>query len=680
MTSFMSKKKKYKFQVEICLEEMLAVPFVSAVLFAKLRLLDGGSFQDHSSRQEVRDHKVTWDSNFSFPCKMMANASTGVMEKCILRISIRKECKGGRSFTKLGFVDLNLAEYAGAGVIHKKALLEGYDTRHRQDNSMLKFRLQLNMISGDILFKVPSPSLKHKQTLMDDAAADQRSDEFSSGSLAGSINSGSSGFGSLPKKRPQLMTSEIVIGQTLPESGGASASTPSDQSSTEIAPFIVHCEQVTDHVTVANTQEPGHSRNSSNTSQMSRASGYSSISHSRQSSSGDSAAGHIRNAFQHQSLRRPSSKFQRTYTLPKHRLYIPTTILSESFGPSALNTSTPEVFHTPQGSLGGSEDATPTAPLANGLCDGFHTPICDDDTPKKVKELGNDLEVGGDLTDDVFCTPEGSFSTKTDVFSRNFNALQKSASNSMVEWIKKVEVVENDTKKSSNVELEVVEVNVRSKAYTYEKNRNVKSLAPSGLRYSKSDFQIPKVSPEETRKDRSFSQIISSFLTPRMSRKNAAHSTPIKDGFGLTTPPTFTLSNQESRAVSMGNLRMGNEGLLLVPGTVIRNPSSGSLATSSEGGSLERAKAAFERRKKIPGGQEEGSVAARVENTRIDPENFIAELLKSTNLEQPDDSAETSGLQLFIAKDGTAALGNHEVKSQMSTGVNTFKQVVMDDR
>lgn len=47
--AFMTKKKKYKFQVEVCLEELLEVPFVSAVLFAKLRLLDGG-FQDHSSR------------------------------------------------------------------------------------------------------------------------------------------------------------------------------------------------------------------------------------------------------------------------------------------------------------------------------------------------------------------------------------------------------------------------------------------------------------------------------------------------------------------------------------------------------------------------------------------------------------------------------------------------------
>lgn len=50
MASFMTKKKKYKFQVDFCLEELLEVPFVSAVLFAKIRLLDGGNFQDHSSR------------------------------------------------------------------------------------------------------------------------------------------------------------------------------------------------------------------------------------------------------------------------------------------------------------------------------------------------------------------------------------------------------------------------------------------------------------------------------------------------------------------------------------------------------------------------------------------------------------------------------------------------------
>lgn len=50
MASFMTKKKKYRFQVDICLEELLEVPFVNAVFFAKVRLLDGGNFQDYSSR------------------------------------------------------------------------------------------------------------------------------------------------------------------------------------------------------------------------------------------------------------------------------------------------------------------------------------------------------------------------------------------------------------------------------------------------------------------------------------------------------------------------------------------------------------------------------------------------------------------------------------------------------
>ncbi|KFB36130.1 hypothetical protein ZHAS_00003190 [Anopheles sinensis] len=48
--AFMMKKKKYKFSVELRLEELVEVPFLNAVLFAKIRLLDGGSFQEHSNR------------------------------------------------------------------------------------------------------------------------------------------------------------------------------------------------------------------------------------------------------------------------------------------------------------------------------------------------------------------------------------------------------------------------------------------------------------------------------------------------------------------------------------------------------------------------------------------------------------------------------------------------------
>jgi hypothetical protein len=68
-----------------------------------------------------------------------------------------------------------------------------------------------------------------------------------------------------------------------------------------------------------------------------------------------------------------------------------------------------------------------------------------------------------------------------------------------------------------------------------------------------------------------------------------------------------------------------------------RNPSSGS--GLSETGSLDRAKAALERRKKAT---DEGVVQARVEETRVNPDNLINEILRSTNLEPQDESGTSS--------------------------------------
>lgn len=74
---------------------------------------------------------------------------------------------------------------------------------------------------------------------------------------------------------------------------------------------------------------------------------------------------------------------------------------------------------------------------------------------------------------------------------------------------------------------------------------------------------------------------------------------------------------------------------------IFRNPSGGS--GLSETGSLDRAKAAMERRKKAA--EESGgggnTVGGRVEVTRVNPDSLIDELLRSTNLEHHDDSAES---------------------------------------
>lgn len=68
-----------------------------------------------------------------------------------------------------------------------------------------------------------------------------------------------------------------------------------------------------------------------------------------------------------------------------------------------------------------------------------------------------------------------------------------------------------------------------------------------------------------------------------------------------------------------------------------RNHSSGSM---SETGSLDRMKAAAERRKK--GMDETGpTVSGRVEGTRVNPDSLIDELLKNTKLDQLEESPES---------------------------------------
>ncbi len=51
MSFIVLKKKRYKFQVDLCLEELSEVSYSRGVMFAKIRQLDGGSFSDVSQRQ-----------------------------------------------------------------------------------------------------------------------------------------------------------------------------------------------------------------------------------------------------------------------------------------------------------------------------------------------------------------------------------------------------------------------------------------------------------------------------------------------------------------------------------------------------------------------------------------------------------------------------------------------------
>lgn len=253
MMSFMTKKKRFKFQVDFGLQELSSVPFVSGILYAKVRLIDGGNFLTQSEREEVNNHCVVWKSRFNFQCKITANAQTGYLDPCMCRISVRRELKGGKASHKLGYVDLNLSEFAGSGIQSRKLLLNGYDTKHRQDNSTLEITIDMTLVSGDPIYKVPT---KPHTLQADITAADYTEPHPHPAGPLDDNSESSSGFGSLTRK-----------------------------------------EKTTDNLEPEQNQEfiRGHSRDDSCASQHSRGStGYSSQQHSRQSSLGNDNPSHTR--------------------------------------------------------------------------------------------------------------------------------------------------------------------------------------------------------------------------------------------------------------------------------------------------------------------------------------------------------------------------------------------------
>ncbi|XP_062409514.1 protein FAM102A [Sardina pilchardus] len=250
--AFLIKKKKFKFQTHFTLEELTAVPFVNGMLFCKIRLLDGGDFAISSSRQEVQENCVRWRKKFSFVCKMSASPTTGVLDPCICRVSVRKELKGGKAFSKLGFADLNMAEFAGSGSTVRCCILEGYDTKNtRQDNSILKVTIGMTLLSGDPCFKTPLSTAKTITIAGQDPSL--QLDCKGEGTDASPCLPPGIAAARALKPRPS------AISTGLPEELDQNMSSPDE---------VFHT---------------GHSRNSSYASQQSKVSGYS-TEHSRSSS------------------------------------------------------------------------------------------------------------------------------------------------------------------------------------------------------------------------------------------------------------------------------------------------------------------------------------------------------------------------------------------------------------
>ncbi|XP_064844773.1 EEIG family member 2-like [Oncorhynchus masou masou] len=146
----------HNFSVSLLLDELGNVPQVTGLIFCKVRLLDG-SFTEESPRLEVLHNSVQWGKMFEFECQTAVNSLSGVLDDCMCRLSVRKDTKGGRSYQKVGYVDLNLSEYAGSGYVTRHCLLEGYMNKdNKLDNSLLKVGLHMQLLQGDPCFRVPT--------------------------------------------------------------------------------------------------------------------------------------------------------------------------------------------------------------------------------------------------------------------------------------------------------------------------------------------------------------------------------------------------------------------------------------------------------------------------------------------------------------------------------------------
>lgn len=176
-------------------------------------------------------------------------------------------------------------------------------------------------------------------------------------------------------------------------------------------------------------------------------------------------------------------------------------------------------------------------------------------------------------SNDDYRTPEGSFfDAKTDIFSQNFNELQKSSSTTVVEQIRanmlKVNEVQN--RKSDSTYDKPAVLSSRLSLEELEKNKR----NTEGVLRSKSDFEIPKmpvIMSEKSFATKFFnSDNLFSFLTPRPARRNSKEQTQPNPTGSLKVPrsPSMKLKSlPETRTTSLSSLSsgLGNNGLKSQP-------------------------------------------------------------------------------------------------------------------
>jgi len=145
--SIFSRKSKCRYDVDVEIESLSAVPYINGHCYCKLRLLSCGHFETRTDSKPILNNQILWRESFSFEIKVSDHSQ---LDAAQLRISVRREATGGKSEVKIGYIDLSLAQFTGPKSTHQGVLEEYEKTRRRSDNSILRVTAKVkNKHPGD---------------------------------------------------------------------------------------------------------------------------------------------------------------------------------------------------------------------------------------------------------------------------------------------------------------------------------------------------------------------------------------------------------------------------------------------------------------------------------------------------------------------------------------------------
>jgi len=103
--SLFARKQKTRYDVEVEVTSLSAVPYINGHCYCKVRLLSCGHFEARTDSKPIQNNQILWRDQFSFELKVAEHAS---VDEARLRISVRREATGGKAEVKIGYIDVSV--------------------------------------------------------------------------------------------------------------------------------------------------------------------------------------------------------------------------------------------------------------------------------------------------------------------------------------------------------------------------------------------------------------------------------------------------------------------------------------------------------------------------------------------------------------------------------------------